>query len=388
MGNIFQAWSPNGQNNAQGNISYSDFMNPAGNQAGNYNAAMGNMLGATTGAAPTMTPTQLGAAQSYGGATIGPTALSGNVGLGPTATYGGAQMDSGQYNQTFGQEQGLANRLGLQAQGQGPSVAQTVAQQQAGQNLQNQMAMLGSQRGSSNPALAQMSASQAGANAQQQAAQQAVLGRTQEELGAQASQGNLLGSMNNQATNFAGNQAQLAQQAGLANAATINSQNLAGAQIGLQNQQFNANTLNAQQLAQAQLMQQAGLSNQSAYNQFQLQQGQMGEQAGLANLQSMQGQNQLNAQQYNQYLASLQAQNAQQQQGQMAYEQLASGQYMGLQGLESQAYQANAGNTMKLVGGAASAMGSAAMMSDRRAKTNIKDGSSSIEDLLNFLAGW
>ena len=227
----------------------SAFQNPVGNQAGNWNAGMQNMLGATTGQAPQAGNVQLGPAQSYGGAQIG-----------PTTTYGGAQLNGGQYNQTFGQEQALANQLNMQSQGQGPSVAQTVAQQQAGQNLQNQMAMLGSQRGSTNPALAQLAAQQAGANAQQQAAQQAVLGRTQEELSAQQSQGQLLGAMNGQATGFAGQNAQLAQQAGLTNMGAINSQNL----------------------AQAGLLQQAGLSNQSAANQFALQQGQMGQQTSLA----------------------------------------------------------------------------------------------------------
>src|ERR1700749_1636401 len=127
------------------------YQNPVGDQSANWQNAMTNMLGATTGQAPQVGNTQLQAAQQYGGAT-----------LGPTSTYGGATINADQYNSSYGQEQGLANQLGMQAQGLGPSVAQVTAQQQAGQNLQNQMAMLGSQRGSSNPALAQQAALQAG----------------------------------------------------------------------------------------------------------------------------------------------------------------------------------------------------------------------------------
>jgi len=315
-----------GQFVAQPNtINQQAFQNPVGDQSQNWNSGMGNMLGATTGQAAQAGNTQLGAAQTYGGAQIG-----------PTATYGGAQLNGGQYNQVYGQEQGLASQLGAQAQGLGPSVAQVTAQQQAGQNLQNQMAMLGSQRGSSNPALAQQAALNAGSSANQQAAQQAVLGRTQEELGAQQNLSALQGQMGSQATNFANANAGLAQQAGLANQGALNANNL----------------------AQAGMYQQAGLSNQQDINQFGLQQGQMNQATTAANLQQQLAQGQLNAQQYNEYMNNLQGMNLAQYQGQMAGQQLATNQNLGINQINSGAYNNAASNRSSTTGGMLGALGS------------------------------
>jgi hypothetical protein len=329
------------------------FNNPVGNQAGNWNTGMQNMLGATTGTAPQAGNTQLG-----GTAQIGKTALSQGQNMGNTATYGGAKLNANQYNSTFGQEQQLANQLGMQAKGLGPSVAQVTAEQQAGQNLQNQMAMLGSQRGSSNPALAQQAALRAGSDAQQQAAQQAVLGRTQEALGAQANQANLLGAMNQQAQGFTTAQAGLEQQALLQSMGAINSQNAAQAQLAQQNQQFNAGNMNAQQLAQAQM-----------YQQSMLQQGQMNQQTQLANLQAALAQGQINAQQYNQYMSQLAAQNMAQYQGQIEGQKLGVNQQLGIGGIESGSDANQTQNTMTTVGTIA---GAAAMaMSDNRVKKQI-----------------
>lgn len=315
-------------------IDYSQFQNPTGNQAGNWQQGMQGMLGATTGAAP-----QAGTAQTYGGAN-----------LGQTATYGGAQLNGGQYNASYSQEQHLANQLAAQAQGNGPSLAQVTAQQQAGQNLSNQMAMLGSQRGSSNPALAQQQALQAGSNAQQQAAQQAVMGRTQEELGAQQAQAGLLGNMNQQASGFSQAQAGLQQQAALQSMGALNAQNQ----------------------AQAGLYQQAGLANQAAQNQTM-----------LANLQAALAQGQINAQQYNAYMQQLQSQNAQQYQGQMAGQQLGINQQLGI-GQIAGGGTGNAGQTtgalFQLAGSMASA---AAAASDKRVKKDIQDGNQELDSALS-----
>lgn len=300
-------------------INYNNFNNPVGDQSQNWQAGMQNYLGATTGKAPQAGYQQLGSAATYGGANIG-----------QTATYGGAQLNGQQYGQVLGQQQGLANQLQQQAQGLGPSVAQVQAQQSANQNLQSQMAMLGSQRGSSNPALAQQQALNAGANAQQQAAGQAVLGRTQEALGAQSNLANLYGTMGGQTQNFAATQAGLQQQAGLASMGAINQQNQ----------------------AQAQLYQQAGLSNQGAQNQFNLQQGSMNQGVNLANLQAGMQQNQLNAQQYNQYMNLLQQQNLSQYQGQMAGEQLGVQQNLGYNQIAASAYGQAAANQQQVLGGA------------------------------------
>lgn len=260
-------------------VTTSNFTNPVGDQSGNWLAGMQGLLGVTTQAAPQIGQTQLATPATYGGANVGQTALSGQT-----------QLNGGQYNSTYNQEQGLANQYAQQASGQGPSLAQFQAQQSAGQNVQSQMAALASQRGSSNPALAQYQAQMAGATANQQAAQQAVAGRIQEQLQGQQGLASTLGNMNTQAQQFAGTNAQL----------------------GQQNQQFNAGAQNAQQLAQAQLYQQAGLANQSAQNTSMLQQGNMNQNANLANLQATQNQNQLNDQQYNQYMNYLQSMNQQQ----------------------------------------------------------------------------
>lgn len=368
------------------NINQQAFMNPVGDQSQNWNSGMQNMLGATTGSAAQMGQTQLGPAQTFSGAKVGPTAQAGGANLGPTATFGGAQLNAGQYNQTFGQQQALANQMLGQARGEGPSVAQVQAQQQAQANTQAQMAMLGSQRGSSNPALAQQQALNAGAAAQQQAAQQAVLGRTQEVLGAQANAGNLLGQMNQQATSFAGANAQLQQQAQLQSMAAINAQNQAQAQLMQQNQQFNVGALNAQQLAQAQLYQQAGLANQADINQFMMTQGQMNQQANMANLQAQMSQNQLNAQQYNQYMNMLQQQNLAQYQGQMGYEQLGVQQQNQINAINAGAYQNAAQARSSGMGMAVGAIGGLAMMSDKTAKTNIKDASKELDNILTILS--
>ncbi len=313
------------------------YQNPVGDQSGNWQDAMSKMLASTTGKASTVGNTQLQGPQTYGGANIG-----------PTATYGGANINAGQYNDTFGQQQGLANRLGAQAAGQGPSLAQVTAQQQAGQNLQSQMAMLGSARGG-NPALAQQQALAAGANAQQQAAQQAVMGRTQEALGAQAQQAGLLGAMNQEASGFAQNQAGLQQQAGLASMGAINSQNA----------------------AQAQLWQQAGMGNQAATNQFGLQQGQMNQAAALANLQAALSQGQINGTQYNNYLQLLSQQNAQQQAGAEAGQGQQVTQQLGIGNINAGISAAGTQAAMQGAGAGMAALGALATLSDRRAKRRV-----------------
>jgi len=364
------------------NVNQQAFNNPVGDQSGNWNSGQQNMLKATTGPAAQMGQTQLQGAQTYGGAQLGNTAQAGGAQIGPTSTYGGAQLNAGQYNSTFGQEQALANQLGAQARGEGPSIAQVQAQQQASSNMQQQAALLGSQRGSSNAAQAQTAALTAGAAAQQQAAQQAVLGRTQEALTAQGQQGQLLGSMNQQAQGFAGTNASMQQQAQLASMGAINAQNLAQAQMGQQNQQFNVGQLSAAQQAQAAMYQQAGLANVGAQNQFALQQGQMNQATNAANLQAQMQQSQLNAQQYNEYMNNLQQQNLAQYQGQMANQQLQVNQSLGIAQQQAASYEAAAKSRSKIAGGIMSAIGA----SDRRAKKNIGDATAEVENLLHLLA--
>ena len=359
--------------NSQYQTGLSNYQGTGDHMFGAQNAQNTNLAGAAT-----MNP-------NAQGAQLGQTSLSPQVQLGQAQTYGAAQLNGGQYNSTFGQEQGLANQLQAQSQGQGPSVAQVTANQQAQQNLSNSMAQLGSQRGSTNPALAQQAALNAGANAQQGAAQQAVMGRTQEELGAQANLGNTLGSMNNQAQAFAGANANLTQQQQMANQSAQNQFALTQGQMNLQNNQFNAGSQNTANLTQGQMNQQAGLANQSDANQFALAQGQMNQQTSLANQQNQFNTNQLNAQQYNNYMNQVAQMNLAQQQGMEAYSQNATGYQESANSLNFQGQQAAAKNDAALIGGAMSAAGGMMGMSDIRQKTKIQMAD---KEMNHFLTGF
>lgn len=172
-------------------------------------------------------------------------------------------------------EQQLAQTYGQMAQGRGPSLAQVTANQQGAANLAGAESMLGSARGSGNPAAAQLAAQNAQAQGGQQVAQNAVAGRTQEELGALGAQGGLYGNIagqglqSQQAANQIGtfntgqaNQVGLANQANTSqqNTALLNSlgqQNLAQQQGQIQGQQLNANT----QLGQEALQEKAYLAS-------------------------------------------------------------------------------------------------------------------------------
>lgn len=303
------------------------YLNPVGDQSTNWNSGMQNMLGATTGQAAQMGYTNAGAPSN----------------LGATSTYGGANINQAQFNQSYGAEGALANQYGQMAAGNGPSMAQLQAQQSAQQGLANQMAMLGAQRGSSNPGMAAYQAQQLGAQGMQQAAQQAVQGRTQEEMSALSSQGSLLGNMNNQASQFAGNQAQLTQQAQLASMGAINSQNATQAQLNQQQQQY-----------------QAGLYQQ----------------ANQANLQASMSQNGLNAQQYDNYMSMLQQMNLSQYQSNMAQQQQMSSNYLTSAGIQAgvgiNQANLNANLAGSVAGGAAGVGGIiATAASDFRSKKKI-----------------
>lgn len=302
-------------------VSHKAYTNPVGDQSQNWQAGMKNMLGATTGAAP----------------------QAGYVEAGPAATYQGAQMSREQYNQTYNQEQQLANQLGAMSRGYGPSMAQVQAQQAQQQGLANQMAMLGGQRGAGNPAMAAYQAQQMGAQGMQQAAQQAVAGRTQEEMAAMQAQGQLLGGMNTQAQQFAGNQAQLTQQAMLASMGALNNQN-----------QF-----------------QAGLYQQT----------------NQANQQAQLAQASLNAQQYNNYMNLLQQQNLSQFQAGMAEEAQNASNYLTAQGIDRGVAVQQAQQNADIAKGGMAALSALFSMpgtsaSDINSKQNIKYGKKELNSLL------
>ena len=134
--------------------------------------------------------------------------------------------------QVYGQQQALASMLQGQAAGtSGPSVAQNMLNQATGNNIQNQAALMASQRGAgANTGLIARQAAMQGANAQQQAAGQAATMRSQEQLNAQNALGNLYGTIGQQQGGLFGTTAN-----------AINSQN-----ANLVNNYSQANSANAQ----------------------------------------------------------------------------------------------------------------------------------------------
>lgn len=82
-------------------------------------------------------------------------------------------------------QQALSQQLGAMGQGQGPSAATAMLQQQAGDIAAQQAALMGSQRGASqNVGLVGRQSAQAGMQAQQRAGSQAAILRQQEQLSA------------------------------------------------------------------------------------------------------------------------------------------------------------------------------------------------------------
>jgi hypothetical protein len=136
------------------------------------------------------------------------------------------------------------------AAGQGPSLANQQAQQQGASNLAGAESMLGSARGAGSPAAAQLGAQNALTQGQQQVAQNAVQGRTAEELGALSAQGQTLGALGGLGQTQTGQQNQIGlanqqaqQQAQLAQLQALAQQNAqqqqgaqAGQQLGVQQQ--------------------------------------------------------------------------------------------------------------------------------------------------------
>jgi hypothetical protein len=324
-----------------------------------YGAIQNGMNTRTDQSAPMAQMTQMGLSSLYGGAQAAPAMMT-----------SGAQLGTAQDQQLAAAQAKQANLLAAQATGQGPSVAEQQARQQAAQITAAQMAALGSQRGASNPALAQRQAATQGAAAQQQMAQTAALGRSQEAMAAQQQLTGALGGLRGQSQTTSQTQAQLAQQAGLANQSTA-------AQYALANQQA---------------MQQAQLANQSGINQFALQQGTMNQATSMANLQSQTAQNQLNDQEYAAYLQAMMGQNQQDIANQIAYQQLFGQEQMSLASTDMGQAINSQNNAMGMTGAAMQAVGTgvavgAGLFSDRRLKTEIRSGERDVRSFLSALIG-
>lgn len=97
-----------------------------------------------------------------------------------------AQGGIGNQSNVFGQQQALANQLQQQALGQGPNPALAQLANATGQNVAQQAALLGSQRGTgNNVGMLARQAGQLGTQAQQGAAGQAAVLQAQQQLAAQ-----------------------------------------------------------------------------------------------------------------------------------------------------------------------------------------------------------
>lgn len=119
-----------------------------------------------------------------------------------------AQNGIGNQSDVFKQQQALAGQLQQQANGQGPNPALQQLQNTTGQNVANQSAMMGSQRGASaNPALLARLAAQQGASTQQQAAGQGAVLGAQQQIAAQQALQNQQNMMAGLATQQVGQQA-------------------------------------------------------------------------------------------------------------------------------------------------------------------------------------
>lgn len=142
------------------------------------------------------------------------------------------------------QEQSLADTLLAQSHGEGPNPAQLMLNQQTGNNIASQSALMAGQRGAgTNAGLMARQIGQQGGNIQQQAVGQGALMNAQQQLNSQGQLQGMYGQMGNE--NIGEQNANI----GLFGAATggMNAQNqasLANAQMMNSNNQFNAQQAN------------------------------------------------------------------------------------------------------------------------------------------------
>lgn len=145
-----------------------------------------------------------------------------------------AQQGIANQGQVFSDQQALARQLQAQASGQGPNPAAAALNQATGENIQNQSALMASQRGASrNPALLARQAAQQGGALQQNAVGQSAILQAQQQLGAQQALQNQQAAMGALANQQAAQQ--IANQQALSQNALANQQSLLQG-IGQQNQ--------------------------------------------------------------------------------------------------------------------------------------------------------
>lgn len=184
----------------------------------------------------------------YGGIAGNMTAQSGFEAGGPPITKQnfGQQIGQNQWQQqqTYGNQNNLANQLLAQSQGQGPNPAQAQFAQNTANNVATQGAQQAGQRGaSSNVGLMARQVGQQGAATQQQAAGQAATLQAQQQLTAQQQEAGVLNNMANQSL-----QGESIEQGGqAAQNSAITTGSLGSQQINAQTSGQNAQNVNATQ---------------------------------------------------------------------------------------------------------------------------------------------
>lgn len=313
----------------------------------------------------------LGTAAQTAGGTLGGATTFNAAGIAPLMLLnGGATINQNATNQNVAAQQASINNLNNIASGNGPNAATMAAAQQAQQNSAAQMAAIASAGG--NPALAARNAQAAAAQANQQGAQNAVLGSANEQLGAQGTLQSALGTLASQGQAIPLAQAQLIQQAALANQGIQST--------GAQNQ--------------AQLQQQTYATNAGAQNANTLQAGNLSQQTALANQQAFLSGHTADANQQNAMLSAAMQQSsfdtnqneAYQQQYQQAQENIAAlnaNQGIAQMQQTGQIVGSGIGAAGAIIGGLS--MGAAAAASDKRLKTNIKSAKRDVYSFLDSL---
>lgn len=165
------------------------------------------------------------------------------------AQAGATTINPQQQAQFRARQMALADQLGQQAMGQGPSVAGSQFKAAADTSLAQQQALAAGARGG-NVALAGRQAAQNASNANQAFARDAATARIQEQISARDQLGGLLGQGRGQDIGLATDQAGLSQQLNLANAGLQQQSNLANMDANLKMAALNDSTLMAALAAQ------------------------------------------------------------------------------------------------------------------------------------------
>lgn len=259
---------------------------------------------------------------------------------------------------TIANQAALAHTLDVQANGGGISAADLQLQQGTQQSIAAQLAVLGSQRGATDPALAARAAQDQAAAANATLNGQMGIQRAQETQAAQQAEGAVLGAQGSQAAGINATAAGLQQQTELANAGAAQQSTIANTENAQQTALTNAAAVNAMtgqnlsavnaantgnaQLSQAQELANLGYSNQDT----------------LANQQTELANQQLQNQQEAAVLGAQTAIGESNKASSLADQQLQLQQVIAANQVNEQGYASSAGANANLTGAVVGAAGS------------------------------